>query len=64
MSAADQAPAAVSAGGGDGEPSPRSGSSSPLDHEVIQQHPEILVGAAFAGAFVLAQVLKALGRRD
>jgi hypothetical protein len=30
--------------------------ATPLD-----EHPEILVGAAFAGGFVLAQLLKALG---
>lgn len=42
------------------------GSGSPLDaileHPTVQEKPEILVGAAFAGAFVLAKLLKAAGR--
>jgi hypothetical protein len=38
---------------------------SPLDaafeHDAIAEHPEILVGAAFLGGFVLAQILKRFG---
>ena len=29
--------------------------------EFVDEHPEVLVGAAFAGGFVLAQILKRLG---
>jgi hypothetical protein len=32
----------------------------PIDSAVIEQHPEILPGVAFAGAFVLARILKRL----
>jgi hypothetical protein len=42
-----------------------SGSGSPLDaiteHPFVQEHPEALVGGAFAGAFILAKLLKAIG---
>ena len=34
----------------------RQGEDSPLD-----EHPELLVGAAFVGGFALAQILKRLG---
>jgi hypothetical protein len=40
-------------------------SQSPLaaafEHDAIAEHPEILVGAAFLGGFVLAQILKRFG---
>jgi hypothetical protein len=29
--------------------------------EIAEEHPEFLVGAAFIGGFVLAQILKRLG---
>lgn len=34
------------------------------EDDPFYEHPEILVGAAFAGGFVLAQLLKALGPGD
>jgi hypothetical protein len=47
------------------EPENQPGGGSPLDaiteSELVKEHPEVLVGAAFAGAFVLAKVLKAMG---
>jgi hypothetical protein len=50
-----------------GADAPQSG-GSPLDaiteSELVKEHPEALVGAAFVGAFVFAKVLKAIGRRD
>jgi hypothetical protein len=43
------------------------GGQSPLDASVVDdsladEHPELLVGAALAGGFILAQILKRLGR--
>ena len=43
------------------------GGQSPLDaqaveHSVDEEHPEILVAAALAGGFILAQILKRFGR--
>ena len=40
---------------------------SPLDaqaaeHSLEEEHPEILVAAALAGGFILAQILKRFGR--
>jgi hypothetical protein len=36
--------------------------SNPLDRLPVEEHPEILVGAAFAGGLVAAFILKRLGR--
>jgi hypothetical protein len=33
----------------------------PVDDQVIEQHPEFLVGGAFATGFLLAKLLKAIG---
>jgi hypothetical protein len=42
------------------------GGQSPLDVESAEdpfaEHPELYVGAALAGGFILAQILKRLGR--
>jgi hypothetical protein len=43
------------------------GGQSPLDagtveESLAEEHPELLVGAALAGGFILAQILKRLGR--
>ena len=35
--------------------------SAPTSGNALSEHPEILVGAAFAGGFVAAQILKRLG---
>ena len=35
-------------------------SALPIDPAVLEQHPEILPGVAFAGALVLARILKRL----
>jgi hypothetical protein len=43
--------------GGNGGPLP-----GPLANLPVDEHPEILVGAAFAGGLVAALVLKRLGR--
>jgi hypothetical protein len=32
----------------------------PIDPAVLEQHPEIVPGVAFAGAFILARILKRL----
>jgi len=41
------------------------GTESPLDaafeDDTFAEHPELFVGAAFVGGFVLAQILKRLG---
>jgi hypothetical protein len=42
------------------------GGQSPLDassadDSLVEEHPELLVGAALAGGFILAQILKRLG---
>lgn len=46
------------------KPSPSAG-ESPLSGqaggEFVDEHPELLVGAAFVGGFALAQILKQLG---
>jgi len=48
-----------------GSAAPPSAGESPLSAqgggEFVDEHPEALVGAAFAGGFVLAQILKRLG---
>lgn len=42
------------------------GGESPLDVDTVEdpfaEHPELFVGAALAGGFILAQILKRLGR--
>jgi hypothetical protein len=42
------------------------GGGSPLDSvlesDLAKEHPEALVGGAFVGAFLLAKLLKAIGR--
>jgi hypothetical protein len=62
-------PAAVAAGGPSSGFAGGSGSGSgldaviaklPVDPELVERRPEILVGGAFAGAFVLARILKRL----
>jgi hypothetical protein len=44
---------------------PDTTAQSPLDaafeHDALAEHPEVLVGAAFLGGFVLAQILKRFG---
>jgi hypothetical protein len=45
----------------------RAGGQSPLEAGTVEEsfgeeHPEVLVGAALAGGFILAQILKRLGR--
>jgi hypothetical protein len=54
------APGAGPAGGGHS-----GGGQSPLSaqggSEFVDQHPEALVGAAFVGGFVIAQILKQFG---
>ena len=39
-----------------------SGQPGPLANLPVEEHPEILVGAAFAGGIVAAFILKRLGR--
>ena len=41
--------------------SPHEMDAAARDDGVVDEHPEILVGAAFVGGFVLAQILKQLG---
>jgi hypothetical protein len=47
-------PAGTASGGG--------GLPGPLGNLPVEEHPEILVGAAFAGGIVAAFVLRRLGR--
>jgi hypothetical protein len=55
-------PAAVAATYGSPEDATDGGLPGPLANLPIDEHPEILVGAAFAGGLVAAFVLKRLGR--
>ena len=47
---------------------PDTGGESPLsaasqgEDSPLEEHPEVLVGAAFVGGFALAQILKRLGK--
>jgi hypothetical protein len=47
-----------------GSPQASSSSSGGGPAAVVQDRPEVAVGAAFAGGFVLALILKRLGSRD
>jgi hypothetical protein len=42
-------------------PTPGTDSQAPAFTDTLDEHPEILVGAAFVGGFVLAQILKKVG---
>ena len=56
-----RAPAPVwTAPAGSGSGSGSIAESLPVGSELVQQRPEVLVGAAFAGAFVFARILKHL----
>jgi hypothetical protein len=54
------------AGAEDARPAPSAANGGPLPGPLanlpVEEHPEILVGAAFAGGVVAAFVLKRLGR--
>jgi hypothetical protein len=66
-------PAAVAAGNGTASaagvntgipPLDKAISALPVDDQVIEQHPEYLVGGAFVTGFLLAKLLKAIGGSD
>jgi hypothetical protein len=44
-------------------PAPSEPGESPMDNvgAVVEEHPELLVGAAFVGGFALAKILKLVG---
>jgi hypothetical protein len=50
--------------GPDGPPTPQGAYGVPAHGDVLEEHPELLAGAALAGGFVLAKLLKRLGRGD
>jgi hypothetical protein len=70
MSDPGSQPAAVAAGNGSAgaagagtgiPPLDKAIAALPVDEQVIEQHPEFLVGGAFVTGFLLAKLLKAIG---
>jgi hypothetical protein len=47
-----------------GSPSPPRSEPSPAAGGIAEDRPEVLVGAAFAGAFLFAKILRAMTSRD